>query len=113
MKETEIYKTIPLKESEGGTLNFAIIEEPYGEGSKAVISICASLGEGKESWKVHIPFSQIKEVRQTLKEARKARKKQKTAKKSKDKEAKKSKGAKAKETSTPKKEAKTAKKQPQ
>lgn len=113
MKETEIYKTIPLKESEGGTLNFAIIEEPYGEGSKAVISICASLGEGKESWKVHIPFSQIKEVRQALKEARKARKKQKTAKKPKDKEAKKSKEAKAKETSAPKKEAKTAKKQPQ
>lgn len=113
MKEAEIYKTIPLKESEGGTLNFAIIEEPYGEGSKAVISICASLGEGKESWKVHIPFSQIKEVRQALKEARKARKKQKTAKKPKDKEAKKSKEAKAKETSTPKKEAKTAKKQPQ
>lgn len=113
MKETEIYKTIPLKESEGGTLNFAFIEEPYGEGSKAVISICASLGEGKESWKVHIPFSQIKEVRQALKEARKARKKQKTAKKPKDKEAQKSKEAKAKETSTPKKEAKTAKKQPQ
>lgn len=114
MKETEIYKTIPLKESEGGTLNFAIIEEPYGEGSKAVISICASLGEGKESWKVHIPFSQIKEVCQALKDAKKARKKQKTAKKPKNKEAKKSKEAKVtKETSAPKKEAKSTKKQPQ
>ncbi len=109
MKETAVYKTIPLKGSKGGTLDFAVIEEPYGEGSKPVVSICATLNE-KESWKVHIPLSQIKEVRQALKEAKKTRKKAKSKTKSKDKEAKKTKNSKTatkevKETKTTKKQA--------
>ncbi len=113
MKEATVYKTIPLKGCESGTLEFAIIEEPYGEGSKAVVSVCAALGEGKESWKVHIPLAQIKEVRQALKDAKKAYKKCKDSKKketkAKEKEAKKSKTT--KQTST--KEVKATKKQPQ
>lgn len=113
MKETSVYKTIPLKESKGGTLNFAVIEEPYGEGSKPVVSICATLSE-KESWKVHIPLSQIKEVRQALKEAKKSCKKVKSKEKSKDKEVKKAKKAKnSKATTKEAKETKTAKKQAQ
>lgn len=110
MKEAVVYKTIPLEMFEGGTLEFAVIEEPYGEGSKAVVSICASLGEGKEAWKVHIPLTQIKESCKALKEAKKARKKCKDAKKkeakAKEKEVKKDKKTKAettKETKTPKK----------
>ncbi|CAM3558539.1 MULTISPECIES: hypothetical protein [Helicobacter] len=108
MKEAVIYKTIPLEDSEGGTLEFAVIEKPYGEGSKAVVSICASLGGGKESWKVHIPLTQIKESCKALKGAKKARKKCKDAKKkeAKAKEVKKDKKTKVettKETKTPKK----------
>lgn len=113
MKETAVYKTIPLKESKGGTLNFAVIEEPYGEGSKPVVSICATLNE-KESWKVHIPLSQIKEVRQALKEAKKTRKKEKSKTKNKDKEVKKAKKAKNSKTATKEvKETKATKKQAQ
>ncbi|WP_161594711.1 hypothetical protein [Helicobacter sp. MIT 11-5569] len=35
MKETKIYKSLPLKGTENGSLDFAIIEEPYGENSLA------------------------------------------------------------------------------
>lgn len=98
---------MPLKESEGGKINFAIIEQPYGEGSKAVVSICVTLGESKESWKVHIPLTQIKEVRQALKEAKKACKKCKKEK-AKNKEVKKTKSTKQNQP----KEVKTTKKQP-
>lgn len=83
MKEAVIYKTIPLEDSEGGTLEFAVIEKPYGEGSKAVVSICASLGGGKESWKVHIPLTQIKESCKALKGAKKHVKNVKTQRKKK------------------------------
>lgn len=108
MKERAVYKTIPLKGSEGGTLEFAIIEEPYGEGSKAVVSICATLGESKESWKVHIPLTQIKETRQALKGSKKAYKKMKKCKTlKKEKESKKT----AKQNAT--KEVKATKKQSQ
>ncbi|MBX7491010.1 hypothetical protein [Helicobacter turcicus] len=74
MKETRIYKRLPLNGSENGRLDFAIIEEPYGEDSQAVVSICASIGDA-QSWKIHLPLKQIKAIRKALKESKVAYKK--------------------------------------
>lgn len=74
MKEAKIYKSIPLNGSENGSLDFAIIEEPYGVDSQAVVSICASISD-TQSWKVHLPLNQIKAVRKALKESKAAHKK--------------------------------------
>ncbi|MCM1225484.1 MAG: hypothetical protein NC548_64670 [Lachnospiraceae bacterium] len=121
MKESSVYKTVPLKDYEGGKIEFAIIEEPYGEKSKPVVSICVSLGDGKESFKLHIPLSQVKEVRQVLKSSKKAYKKHKDSKKcktaKKDKAKDKTKTKESKSTKTDKQntlqEVKITKKQPQ
>lgn len=74
MKEAKIYKSIPLNGSENGSLDFAIIEEPYGVDSQAVVSICASISD-TQSWKIHLPLNQIKAVRKALKESKAAHKK--------------------------------------
>lgn len=73
MKEARVYKRLPLNGSENGTLDFAIIEEPYGEDSQAVVSICASVSD--ESWKIHLPLRQIKAIRKALKDSKIAYKK--------------------------------------
>ncbi|WP_299546156.1 hypothetical protein [uncultured Helicobacter sp.] len=74
MKEAKIYKSISLNGCENGSLDFAIIEEPYGKDSQAVVSICASISD-TQSWKIHLPLSQIKAIRKALKESKVAYKK--------------------------------------
>ncbi|MCH5323160.1 MAG: hypothetical protein J1E31_06295 [Helicobacter sp.] len=69
MKEVEIFKEIDLNEAKG-KMKFAIIKEPYGAESKPVVSISVNLEDKEEAWKVHIPLSQVKEVRSILKEIR-------------------------------------------
>lgn len=71
MKEERIFKTIPLNDTKNGTISFAIIKNPYEEDGNAVVSIGIMIDDTKPEWKVHIPFSQIKEVRKILKKARK------------------------------------------
>lgn len=100
MKEAKIYKVLPLEGTEDGKIEFAVIAEPYGEGSKPVASIGVELEKGK-IWKVHIPFNQIKDVRKALKDAKSAykqyKKEAKKANKNTNKEAqKKDKNAKSK-----------------
>ena len=91
MKDTQIYKTLPLNGSENGTLKFAVTNEPYGDKSRTVVGISASK-DATESWKVHLPLCQIKDVCKALKESKKFYKKlskeAKKAEKKKDNEAK-------------------------
>ena len=54
-----------------GTISFAIIKNPYEEDGNVVVSIGIMIDDTKPEWKVHIPFSQIKEVRKILKKAHK------------------------------------------
>jgi len=71
MKKAIQLKTIPLAHTKEGTISISHIEEPYGEGSKPVVSIGISLdGENKPDWKVHIPYENIDDVIEALKEAK-------------------------------------------
>ena len=74
MKEAQVYKTLPLNGSENGTLKFAMVTEPYGEKSQTIVSICASIDD-TQSWKIHLPLCQIKDVCKALKKSKKFYKK--------------------------------------
>ncbi len=72
MKKTQLLKTIPLAHTKEGLIIISNIHEPYGENSKPVISIGISL-DGEESrpdWKAHIPYENIDDVIEALKEAK-------------------------------------------
>jgi len=72
MKKTTLLKTIPLANTKEGIITISHIEEPYGEGSKPVVSIGISLNgeENKPDWKAHIPYENINDVIEALKEAK-------------------------------------------
>jgi len=63
-------KTITLSGTKKGVISVTKIDEPYGAGSASVASIGISLvGNANEpEWKVHIPFDNIDEVIEALKE---------------------------------------------
>ena len=102
MKEAQVYKTLPLNGSENGTLKFAVVTEPYGEKSQTIVSICASIDD-TQSWKIHLPLCQIKDICKALKESKKAYKKH-------SKEAKKAEKKQKKEQSCEQKDPKERKK---
>ncbi len=72
MKKTKLIKTIPLANTKEGIITISHIDEPYGEGSKPVVSIGISLNgeENKPDWKAHIPYENINDVIEALKEAK-------------------------------------------
>ena len=72
MKKTKLLKTIPLANTKEGIITISHIDEPYGEGSKPVVSIGISLSgeENKPDWKAHIPYENINDVIEALKEAK-------------------------------------------
>jgi len=71
MKKVKLLKTIPLANTKEGIISISHIDEPYGEGSKPVVSIGISLdGENKPDWKAHIPYENIDDVIEALKEAK-------------------------------------------
>ena len=72
MKKTKLLKTIPLANTKEGIITVSHIEEPYGEGSKPVVSIGISLNgeENNPDWKAHIPYENIDDVIEALKEAK-------------------------------------------
>ena len=72
MKKTKILKSIPLANTKEGIITISHIDEPYGEGSKPVVSIGISLNgeENKPDWKAHIPYENIDDVIEALKEAK-------------------------------------------
>ena len=72
MKKTIPITTIPLASTKEGIISITHIEEPYGEGSKPVVSIGISLDweENKPDWKAHIPYENVDDVIAALKEAK-------------------------------------------
>jgi len=62
-------KVIPLANTENGVITVTKLEEPYGKGSKPVISIGISLNgdANNPDWKAHIPLENVEEVCQALK----------------------------------------------
>ncbi|NPA11867.1 MAG: hypothetical protein GXO62_06465 [Epsilonproteobacteria bacterium] len=70
MKKIVPIKSFPLAHTNEGIISVAHINEPYGEGSKPVVSIGISLdGEGVD-WKAHIPYENIDDLIIALKEAK-------------------------------------------
>ena len=72
MKKTKLIKTIPLANTKEGIITISHIDEPYGENSKPVVSIGISLNgdENNPDWKAHIPYENINDVIEALKEAK-------------------------------------------
>ena len=65
--EVKIVKNIDLNGSKNGEIIISHIDEPYGEGSHAVVSIGITLKKGKEpAWKAHIPYENLYEVIEVL-----------------------------------------------
>jgi len=72
MKKTTLIKELPLANTKEGVISISKIEEPYGEGSKPVVSIGISLNGdvNNPDWKAHIPLENIDDVIEGLKEAK-------------------------------------------
>ena len=72
MSNSELLKTIPLSGTDKGVISISNMDEPYGEGSSSVVSIGVSIkGDGNNpDWKAHIPYENIDEVIEALKEAK-------------------------------------------
>jgi len=71
MKKTIAIKEFKLANTEKGLIKVSKIEEPYGENSKPVVSIAISLNGEEVDWKAHIPYENIDELIESLKEAKK------------------------------------------
>ncbi len=71
-KESKVLKTFKLAGTKNGTISVSHISEPYGEDSKPVVSIGISLkGDINEpDWKAHIPYENIDDLIEALKEAK-------------------------------------------
>jgi len=72
MKIKQEIGVIKLADTEKGIISICRLEEPYGKGSKPVVSIGVSLSGDREKpdWKAHIPYDNIDEVVELLKEAK-------------------------------------------
>ncbi len=71
MKTSTLIAEFPLANTKEGVITISHINEPYGEGSKPVVSIGISLSEDKKpDWKVHIPYENIDDVITALKTAK-------------------------------------------
>ncbi len=73
MVNNELLKTIPLSGTDKGVISISNMDEPYGEGSNSVVSIGISIkgNDNNPDWKAHIPYENIDEVIEALKEAKK------------------------------------------
>jgi len=72
MKTNILIAEFPLANTKEGKITVSHINEPYGEGSKPVVSIGISLNgdENKPDWKAHIPYENIDDVIAALKAAK-------------------------------------------
>ncbi|MDX1808256.1 MAG: hypothetical protein R3331_01820 [Sulfurospirillaceae bacterium] len=68
-----ILKEFPLADTKNGRISVSHLEEPYGDGSFPVVSIGISLKKNAEEpdWKAHIPYDNLDELIDALKEAQK------------------------------------------
>ncbi len=67
-----ILKTFALADTKKGVISVSHLEEPYGAKSDAVVSIGISLKGDKNEpdWKAHIPYGNLDELIEALKEAK-------------------------------------------
>jgi len=72
MKTNTLIAEFPLANTKEGLITVSHINEPYGEGSKPVVSIGISLNGDNEKpdWKAHIPYENIDDVIAALKAAK-------------------------------------------
>jgi len=72
MKTNYVIAEFPLANTKEGSIRVSHINEPYGEGSKPVVSIGISLNGDNEKpdWKAHIPYENIDDVIAALKAAK-------------------------------------------
>lgn len=70
MSKAQQLHTIELATKEGGKIMIDRLEEPYGEGSEAVLSIGVSLNGNEPDWKVHIPYENVDELIEALTKAK-------------------------------------------
>jgi len=61
-------KTLTLAGTKKGTISIQNMDEPYGTGSNSVASIAISLSGGEPDWKVHLPYENLDDVIEALKE---------------------------------------------
>ncbi len=70
MSTTTEIKQIKLSGTKSGIISIANVTEPYGAGSNDVVSIGIALNGTDVEWKTHIPYDNIDEVIEALKEAK-------------------------------------------
>ena len=72
MGKSELLKTIPLSGTDKGVISISNMDKPYGENSDSVVSIGISLkgDNSNPDWKAHIPYANVDEVIEALKEAK-------------------------------------------
>ncbi len=70
-----ILKAFKLAGTKDGQISVSKIEEPYGPNSAPVVSIGISLKADSDEpdWKAHIPYENLDELIEALKEAKEAR----------------------------------------
>jgi len=68
----KLIKEFALANTKDGKISVAHIDEPYGSESNPVVSIGISLkGDSSEpDWKAHIPYENLDELIEALKEAK-------------------------------------------
>jgi len=70
MKKTKLIQEFPLANTKEGIITISHIDEPYGEGSKPVVSLGISLNGENVDWKAHIPYENIDDVISALQKAK-------------------------------------------
>ena len=67
-----ILTKFPLAGTKNGVISVSHLEEPYGNGSFPVVSIGISLKKNTEDpdWKAHIPYENLDELINALKDAK-------------------------------------------
>jgi hypothetical protein len=72
MKKAVEIGVVKLANTENGIISVYKIEEPYGEGSKPVVSIGISLSGDKSNpdWKAHIPYENLDQLIELLQKAK-------------------------------------------
>lgn len=70
MSQSTELKQIQLAGTKKGVISISNVTEPYGAGTSDVVSIGIALNGSDVEWKTHIPYENIDEVIEALKEAK-------------------------------------------
>ncbi len=66
--------TLPLAGTKKGKISISNVTEPYGKDTPDIVSIGISLNGQDVQWKSHIPYENLDDVIEILKEASEAKK---------------------------------------